>query len=175
MTRAAEPASCLRRHAHDPTPFRRISRCRLAALGLPESPSPHPSGCDPDEACACSLRAPFLRRRRGGARPRTWVTRLRCPSPRHARLGAAAFESVRAFRRCFEHPRASRTRCVRPTSALRNIQLEHPELRRFPALRPRFEATSRPLRAPFALVPSLAARARPREIVSSLALSPRSS
>ena len=25
----------------------------LAALGLPESPSPHPSGCDPDEACAC--------------------------------------------------------------------------------------------------------------------------
>jgi hypothetical protein len=27
----------------------------LAALGLPESPSPHPSGCDPDEACACGL------------------------------------------------------------------------------------------------------------------------
>jgi hypothetical protein len=40
---------------HDPDTLGRIGSRTLAALGLPESPSPHPSGCDPDEACACGL------------------------------------------------------------------------------------------------------------------------
>jgi hypothetical protein len=58
------------------TPFRRIGSRALAALGLPESPSPHPSGCDPDEACACGLDQPVppcLERR--GEGPRTVFTR----------------------------------------------------------------------------------------------------
>jgi len=44
------------------TPFLRIGSRALAALGLPESPSPHPSGCDPDEACARNV-SPALRLR----------------------------------------------------------------------------------------------------------------
>lgn len=40
---------------HDPDTLRRIDDRALAALGLPESPSPHPSGCDPDEAYRARL------------------------------------------------------------------------------------------------------------------------
>jgi len=46
-------ASGLERRIHGPRHPSIVSkRDALVALRLPESPSPHPSGCDPDEACA---------------------------------------------------------------------------------------------------------------------------
>jgi len=39
-------------HPRTRAPFHRTNRPALVTLRLPESPSPHPSGCDPDEAFA---------------------------------------------------------------------------------------------------------------------------
>jgi len=147
------------------TPFRRIGSRALAALGLPESPSPHPSGCDPDEACACGLDQPVppcLERR--GEGPRTVFARdppgglVRLPRFVRARSRVPAVR----FSAHISTGRRDR-RCVRSTSALRNRSTRALVLRRFPVQRP---AHGRGLSAPLgsrSLPGASRLRARPRE------------
>jgi len=126
-------------HPATRTPFHRIGSRPLAALGLPESPSPHPSGCDPDEACAGGLdqpASPFLERR--GEGPRTVFARdppgglIRLPRFVRARSRVPAVR----FSAHISTGRRDR-RCVRSTSALRNRSTRALVLRRLPAQRPR--------------------------------------
>jgi len=106
-------------------------------LGLPESPSPHPSGCDPDEACACGLKLPVPSVvRRVCEAPRTVFVR---PHRRRVSGAGDSFELGRAFPRCAWERSPGVAAAMRSTDFCtpKPFQLEHPcRFVAFPAQRP---------------------------------------
>jgi len=148
------------------TPFRRIGSHALAALGLPESSSPHPSGCDPDEACARSVSLACLRERRRVVGPRAPLSLVIRRRGARRRAAASSFELGRACPRAPDwRARASRSRDASDrllhseTSRLEHScfvasQRSGPWIRAAP-----FGAARR-----IALVPRRSPRARPRSV-----------
>jgi len=158
-------ASGLERRLHGPRhPSVVSTRLALVALRLPESPSPHPSGCDPDEACAhdASCFTPPLKEARHNSRT---VSLDLSGTPRSHRGCVRSFELVRVTLVRF-HSRAGTAGMMRPTDFCTpktpDSSTRASSLPGAAATRP----TPFDVVRPTALVPRLAPRARSRDVAS---------